>query len=69
MLRTLAFAAIAAVAGRQLYKSGALGRFGDDLKRRSDELKQRMDERRANAAPVRATTRATATPGSVPPVG
>lgn len=36
MLRTLAFGIIAAVAGRQLYKSGALKRFGEDFNRRLD---------------------------------
>lgn len=37
MLRTLAFGAIAAIAGRQLYKSGALHRFSDDARRRLEE--------------------------------
>lgn len=36
MLRTLVFGVIAAVAGRQLYKSGALRRFGEDFNRRLD---------------------------------
>ena len=36
MLRTLVFGVIAAVAGRQLYKSGALKRFGEDFNRRLD---------------------------------
>lgn len=36
MLRTLLFGVIAAVAGRQLYKSGALKRFGEDFNRRLD---------------------------------
>ena len=37
MLRTLAFGAIAAIAGRQLYKSGALHRFSDDARRRLND--------------------------------
>ncbi len=37
MLRTLAFGAIAAIAGRQLYKSGALQRFSDDARRRLND--------------------------------
>lgn len=36
MIRTLAFGIIAALAGRQLYKSGALKRFGEDFNRRLD---------------------------------
>lgn len=51
MLRTLIFAGIAAVAGRQLYKSGALDSFGTALKDRADGLKRhvedRLNERRA----------------------
>jgi hypothetical protein len=39
MLRALAFGVIAAVAGRQLYKSGALRRFGDDFNRRLETLR------------------------------
>ncbi len=34
MLRTLIFGTIAAVAGRKLYKSGALHRVGDNARRR-----------------------------------
>lgn len=41
MLRTLAFVGIAAIAGRQLYKSGALQGFTEDLKRRADEARAR----------------------------
>lgn len=37
MLRTLAFGAIAAIAGRKLYKSGALHRFSDDARRRLND--------------------------------
>ncbi|MET0239671.1 MAG: hypothetical protein ABW184_07215 [Sphingobium sp.] len=47
MLRALVFAGIAAVAGRQLYKSGAVDRFGADLKRRTDELKDFADKKRS----------------------
>lgn len=60
MLRTLIFAGIAAVAGRQLYKSGALDRVGETVKDRVDMLKRRIDDQRtarrpALAAPGRAT--------------
>lgn len=37
MLRTLVFGAIAAIAGRQLYRSGALHRFSDDARRRLNQ--------------------------------
>lgn len=37
MLRTLVFGAIAAIAGRKLYKSGALHRFSDDARRRLND--------------------------------
>ena len=45
MLRTLIFAGIAAVAGRKLYKSGALDRVGQTLKDQADLLKRRADGR------------------------
>lgn len=44
MLRTLAFLGIAAVAGRQLYRSGALDQFAKDFKARAEELKARRKD-------------------------
>lgn len=46
MLRTLAFGAIAAIAGRQLYKSGALHRFGEDARRRLNDAGLSRDRNR-----------------------
>ena len=53
MLRTLVFGAIAAIAGRQLYKSGALDRFSEDLRTRGEQLKAKLDESAAKARAAR----------------
>lgn len=42
MLRTLAFVGVAAVAARQLYKSGALQRFSEDVQRRAEEARANL---------------------------
>lgn len=47
MIRTLAFLGVAAVAYKQLKKTGSLDRFKDDLKRRTDDLRSHVEERRA----------------------
>ncbi|CAN5330854.1 hypothetical protein BH10PSE13_BH10PSE13_23890 [soil metagenome] len=52
MLRTLIFAGIAAVAGRKLYKSGALDRVGQTLKDQADLLKRNADDRRLGIKPA-----------------
>jgi hypothetical protein len=57
MLRALAFGVIAAVAGRQLYKSGALRRFGDDFNRRLETLRtERRSSMPRTAMPRTATS-------------
>lgn len=56
MLRTLAFLGIAAVAARQLNKSGALDRFKDDLRTRTNDLRDRVATHRVRKpAPVTGT--------------
>ncbi|MET0366475.1 MAG: hypothetical protein ABW169_17660 [Sphingobium sp.] len=53
MLRALivaTIAGVAAVAGRQLYRSGSLQQFGADLKRRGEDLKNRMDDLQTSRA-------------------
>lgn len=47
MLRTLAFAGVAAVAYNQLRKNGSIDRFKADLKKRTDALRAHIDEKRA----------------------
>ncbi|HEX7871388.1 MAG TPA: hypothetical protein VF475_00650 [Sphingobium sp.] len=46
MLRTLAFLGVAAVAYKQLKKSGSIDGFKADLKRRADDLRSYVDEQR-----------------------
>lgn len=46
MLRTLVFAGIAAIAGRQLYKNGSLQRFGEKAKDRAEDLKRYAQDKR-----------------------
>lgn len=63
MLRTLAFIGIAAVAARQLKKSGALDRFAESAKERADQLKRHIEDRRDK---FRASHEAAGGPGGGP---
>ena len=63
MLRTLAFFGVAAVAYKQLQKSGSLDRFKEDLKRRTDDLRAHVDNQRANYSAPSAATPQPATNG------
>jgi hypothetical protein len=69
MLRALAFGVIAAVAGRQLYKSGALRRFGDDFNRRLETLRAERGSSMPRTSMPRTATSGMQPAGASPGMG